>query len=70
MYITKIRSNEEGYNSKTIGALKDSIECAKFLGDKKSASICQINLGILEGSKKIEIYGSKDFDECAEYENG
>ncbi|EGR32634.1 hypothetical protein IMG5_076640 [Ichthyophthirius multifiliis] len=51
LHITKIMSQINFQSSNTnIQILKDAVECAYGLDDKKTASLCFCNLGILEGN--------------------
>jgi hypothetical protein len=50
--ITKISALTPLKNSdKSIKIVKDAVTCATQLGDKKMASLCLCNLGVLEGGK-------------------
>lgn len=55
MFITKLSGSnvtEDNFDN-SIKILKDAMDCAKNIGDSRTASICICNMGILEGSKKF-----------------
>lgn len=55
LHITKITSYTALKNSDSaIRVLKDAVDCAKNLEDKKTAALCLCNLGVIEGGKNYE----------------
>ncbi|KAL4503409.1 hypothetical protein ABPG72_001015 [Tetrahymena utriculariae] len=60
LHITKLLSLTAMKNSdNSIKVLRDAVECAKLLDDKKTAALCLCNLGVMEGQKLYETYAEE-----------